>query len=71
MTDWQDISTAPRFTRILTFFPDAVHPVMIAEAIDYEDDPDNPEWWAFDEGGTANANPTHWMPLPSPPEAKG
>lgn len=31
-------------------------------------EPDDPQWASMDGGFTAEWPPTHWMPLPSPPE---
>jgi uncharacterized protein (DUF2237 family) len=65
MTDkaaWQDISTAPKDgTRILLYRPGNGWCVVIA-------------WWSESAGAYGDyagffKDATHWMPLPSPPEA--
>lgn len=73
MSDWQKIETAPEGERILLFEPAEVVvngqtiPVpFIFAAMLNEDD----QWWDDLMGEVATGfNPTHWMPLPPPPEA--
>jgi hypothetical protein len=67
MSDWRDIETAPKDgTMFLAFEPGCVHvcPIFLA-------------YWTPQgllsryNGSLGNPRPpTHWMPLPAPPEAK-
>jgi hypothetical protein len=65
MSEWQDISTAPKDgTRILLF---ANGRVSVGGF--------DPHWsgncWVFiDPRIATGTGPTHWMPLPAPPSAK-
>lgn len=53
MTDWQDISTAPRDgTWVMCWGPDSLHGIAKFGA--------NPVWAEYPEY-------THWMPLPPAP----
>lgn len=71
MSEWQTIDTAPKQTRILAAEWDGegwvVGPCAWCKT------PHVPLYgWHFTEGdpeAMEMANPTHWMPLPSPPEA--
>lgn len=68
---WRDISTAPKDgTEVIVFAPDNDPPVFTASCL-YD------KWSASVEGRHAPADdffgddpkrPTHWMPLPEPPE---
>jgi hypothetical protein len=62
MSDWQSIETAPKNeTDVLTFGPAGM---IVAR---YDDD----AWRIYNNGyedATVRKQPTHWMPLPSPPE---
>ena len=66
--EWQPIETAPRDgTRVILAALDEFY-VRVAEG--YFDD----EWfWSTDsyrELGREGISPTHWMPLPEPPNTK-
>jgi hypothetical protein len=77
MTDWQDISTAPKDgSWIIATDGDKVMPLAWTPG-----DPDSPDEYvgwchgAIEWGGTlydgfneAFITPTHWMPLPEPPK---
>lgn len=64
MSDWQDISTAPKDgTRILAV-------VRFDNGLSTDDAVDIAYWVDFNGGGWVRhlvGEPTHWMPLPSPP----
>ena len=63
MSEWQPIETAPRDgTLILTFDAEQESQCLVShwkDSLDYWE----PGTWR-DDGGT----PSHWMPLPEPPE---
>lgn len=63
-SQWQDISTAPdsEHERVLTFTPSMVNPVNVQIA--------DGTWWRDRTAKGSKGQPTHWMPLPSPPEVK-
>lgn len=70
---WQDISTAPKDgTWVLLFAPDPKYPTVdfthwIAQ---WGECRDMLNWIDQDESIVVdNHEPTHWMPLPEPPEA--
>jgi hypothetical protein len=78
---WQQIETAPREERVIIAVPckRAIDGWLIAEAYyRYEDDDEDGWWWAntgpYDVGecrlALSGHHPTHWMPLPPPPEAE-
>ena len=71
---WQPIATAPRDgTPVLLFCPDATEPSTIIAAFwEFENDPDPPTWYEFwnDVAPALDVVPTHWQPLPAPPEAE-
>lgn len=64
---WQDISTAPKDgTKILTYEPTWTNPVNVAH---YGNDK---SWWlsnCYEDLGH-DLDPTHWMPLPTPPKER-
>ena len=69
---WQPIETAPRDgTAICMYIPERSDQFQCGFWIwetDENDDPKIGVWWSGD--GRNDAQPTHWMPLPLPPEAK-
>jgi hypothetical protein len=63
MTEWQQIETAPRDGTPIILYVPVNRPgmrVLAARAGDYE-------WWIL-SGSVVLGKPTHWMPLPNPPE---
>lgn len=61
---WQPIETAPKDgTRVLL-----VNPLCWVGAGSFRDGYQGPAFYF--EGSTLKSHPTHWMPLPPPPEAK-
>jgi hypothetical protein len=54
---WQDMSTAPKMTHVLLWYPDSEHVVGLVNGPDH--------WEAV--GYFGNDAPTHWMPLPPAP----
>jgi hypothetical protein len=68
---WQPIETAPKGECVLLFSPDAAdwYSVCVGYAIS---DEDGVAWYSQEEsvGQPIDAQPSHWMPLPEPPEAK-
>jgi len=76
MTTWQDIGTAPTNEYVLVFCPDAEESsrIMICGRLVFEGDPEPPEWYELNcdqRTGPLDVDPTHWMPLPSPPSKEG
>ncbi len=67
MTDWNsDMSAAPRDGTRILLVGDPDNPLTVVVGKQYQDivtpgcwDTEYGDWW-----------PTHWMPLPTPPEAK-
>lgn len=69
MSEWRDIETAPRDGTHVVVFEPRKTPVVayFSQAIEMFSN----LGWQSTPGG-CRYNPTHWMPLPSPPgEAKG
>ena len=78
---WERIETAPRDgTDILVCFDCAS--VLVAHIAWWRSKEDSPEftdedvgWWSYTRGSVTQEmldgyrTPTHWMPLPDPPEA--
>ena len=60
---WRPIETAPKDGTPIIYF-DGRH--CIGEAFWQDKDEHPPAWW--DEANTEEVEPTHWMPLPNPPE---
>lgn len=78
LTQWQDIETAPKDgTEILLSNPtdgyvETGHFISPFEMIGDEND-DTPDWFTtsgeyLGSGGPETTAPTHWMPLPAPPQ---
>ena len=66
---WQPIETAPRDgTEVLAWCD--FDSLRCAIVISYEPNDENPKWpwWDWDCRGIHESVPTHWMPLPAPPE---
>lgn len=74
MTGWQPIETAPKnFTELLGYRPDQGVFIFRWSTVDEfpdADQTDDYECWWNDLWGWMDGEltPTHWMPLPSPPE---
>lgn len=61
---WQPIETAPKDgTHVLTFVREMPNPICVGWYQEDNDDGEIVGTWR-DDGGS----PTHWMPLPEPPE---
>ena len=74
---WQPIDTAPRDgTRILCFVPEWGEGYQIEvgrfderiEIVNGEERYRSARWWIGGGIGIEPPQPTHWMPLPPPPE---
>lgn len=63
MTDWKTIDSAPRGESLLLYvpFPYGIYHVVGVWAAD-------DECWVDSYNHDDIADPTHWMPLPDPPE---
>ena len=74
MSEWRPIETAPiDRTIVLVFGPEheGGEPAVAAAFYDPWADSElgrKEGWWALDESGHHLMFPTHWMPLPEPPE---
>lgn len=68
---WITVDSAPMGVPVLAYFPDALDPVMKVERLEFEGDPDGPQWWICDVDGQLplDVEPVLWMPLPQPPES--
>ena len=65
MSDWQDISTAPKDgTRLLLWMREWAAP----STGQYYGESSG--WGMFWDGAMYRFQPTHWMPLPAPPHSK-
>lgn len=65
MSEWQPIETAPKNKAVIACDGSAVGEACL---IQYEDNISG-WYWASDRSAMLS-QPSHWMPLPSPPEAK-
>lgn len=64
MSEWRDISTAPKDdTRVLTCVSTAFHPYFPEAAWRHSDGV-----WYGNDNRPLQLGPTHWMPLPARPE---
>lgn len=66
-TDWQPIETAPKYEIVIVYAGD----VGVGMKVSGKDE----DWWTYDPHEIDPSpceiiNPSHWMPLPSPPESK-
>jgi len=67
-TGWQPISTAPKDgTPILAYQPSTVPDEIWIGVAAW--DTDHGEGWKIDRYDILEMRPTHWMPLPGPPDA--
>ncbi len=80
MSDWQPIETAPKdgSTILLCVSNSEREPVIVTglwvtEAMDWSGWPiTEPTWrevWCHFQLASDGDNPTHWMPLPTPPQS--
>ena len=65
MSKWQSIETAPRDGSVLWLYQREGSPHMY-EGWWHKDLLDGTEYWQDD--ADSEPNPTHWMPLPDPPQ---
>lgn len=70
--EWQPISTAPRDTPVLLFCPDKYGDMMTVTKLTqnryYDPYWDLVEIGSYTNNGDLDTAPTHWMPLPLPPQ---
>lgn len=67
--EWQPIETSPIGEDVLVFFPELVDAYQIMVCHRFPDEPS--AWYQQDADNcpdAVNTFPTHWMPLPAPPE---
>lgn len=63
MSEWRTIETAPKTTRsILVWCPERKNQYMVSWDSRYEG-----EWKTFGGYTSLTEQPTHWRPLPEPP----
>lgn len=72
MSEWHPIKTAPINEYVLVFCPHAADftRIMICGRLVFEGDPDPPDWYELNADtrpAPLDVEPTHWMPLPTPP----
>lgn len=60
MSEWQPIETAPKDGTEILVFDDGAY--IVTPWIEGDD---QSGWW---DNGFMDPPPTHWMPLPAPPE---
>jgi hypothetical protein len=64
MTNWQPIETAPK-----NHFPILTWSINQGQCVAFLDV--TWSWWSYPNGiGPMRYKPTHWMPLPPPPEPR-
>jgi hypothetical protein len=70
MNEWQPIDTAPRDGRtIIAYRPTDPPHIEGMYWANYEKD--NGAWhWSYDGESSLTIPPSHWMPLPEPPQLK-
>lgn len=66
MSEWQPIETAPKDRAVLAWSIDFFASVI--EIVWWEEDNSDGPGWALGDSGF-RCTPTHWMPLPEPPDA--
>jgi hypothetical protein len=67
MSEWQPIEMAPHQTDVIVFDPHWGIGVTMACAEFCDGDVGAVVWHGYDSGGVGQVYPTHWMPLPEPP----
>lgn len=70
--DWQPIATAPVETEVIVYDPDNKPSVFTAIKLcgDWCASTEDRDAPADDYFGDEPKNPTHWMPLPHPPQTR-
>lgn len=74
MSEWQPIETAPKDrTHILLFVGNDKPQIVVAYYESFVTEDGTVEWWAYADWLLQDAageifGPTHWMPLPPPPQ---
>lgn len=68
LSEWQPMETAPKDeTPVLGFVPprpfDHCGPIRVIQF-----DPKDGKWWHMAGDETDTVQPTHWIPLPPPPQ---
>lgn len=67
---WRPMASAPRDgTLILGWFPGAetADEIMLIQMLEFEGDPDGPQWWQHGNDTAVDVEPALWHPLPDPP----
>jgi hypothetical protein len=73
--NWQPIETAPKDgTDVLVMYMHIETQVVHNAFFNVDDPGEEPAWWSYDKSEVSRIRldgfmtPTHWMPLPAPPE---
>lgn len=66
MSEWKPIETAPTGERVLLNWQQLGH---IECGTRHDDSEDGRPYFVLFDGDSMFIEPTHWMPLPEPPEA--
>jgi len=67
---WQPIATAPKdWTNVISFDPARTETNDMGVCLSWFDTEDC--FWCTFDGEFIKIEPTHWMPLPPPPEQEG